>query len=62
MKTLLLISITAALLTGCVSVKEATIENATINTSGWKSQSGTGGDAIIEATTTPSTRVSAAGL
>ena len=61
MKLLALILIAAAL-SGCVSIKEANIENATINTSAWKSQAGTGGDAVIEALTSPVTDISATGL
>lgn len=50
-----LILAAALTLTGCVSVKEANIESATFNTAGWKSQAGVGKDAVIEATTTPTT-------
>jgi uncharacterized protein YceK len=57
MKTLLPLLAVLVLLSGCISVKEASIENATFNTSGWKSQAGVGQDAIIEATTTPRTDV-----
>jgi len=47
---------------GCVVVKEANVTNSEFNSAGWKSQAGVSGDAVIEATTTPKTDISAAGL
>ena len=59
---LLILAMSCFALSGCVVVKEATVTEATINTAGWKSQAGVGSDAVIEATTTPKTDVSATGL
>lgn len=55
MKTviLILLSSVAFALTGCISIKQADIKEATFNTAGWKSQAGVGSTATIEATTVP---------
>jgi hypothetical protein len=60
--TLLLLSALCFVVTGCVNVKEAQIDNATFNTAGWKSQAGVSGGANIEATTIPTADISATGL
>jgi hypothetical protein len=65
MKALTLLIFLSALcfaITGCVVVKQADIKEATFNTAGWKSQAGVSGDAVIEATTIPTTDISATGL
>lgn len=61
---LVLISLTliALLMSGCISIKQADIAEATFNTSGWKSQAGVSGDAVIEATTIPTTDLRANNL
>ena len=59
---LILLAMSCVALSGCIVVKEATISDTTFNTSGWKSQAGVGQDAIIEATTIPTTDISATGL
>ena len=55
--TLILISSVAFALTGCISIKQAEIKEATFNTAGWKSNAG-GADQTIEATTVPSASLS----
>ncbi len=59
---LLTLATTCFALTGCINIKQADIKEANFNTAGWKSQAGVSGDATIEATTAPTTDVSAAGL
>lgn len=63
-KTILTLIVASAILTGCstTTIENAQIDRATFNTATWKSQAGVGEDAIIEATTTPKTDVSATGL
>jgi len=51
---LIFLSFLAFAITGCVSIKQADIKEATFNTAGWKSQAGVGETATIEATTVPS--------
>ena len=60
--TVLFLLATLSVFCGCVSIKQADIKEANFNTAGWKSQAGVSGDATIEATTAPTTDVSAAGL
>jgi len=57
---LILLPLFALLLNGCVTVKNAQVDQATFNTAGWKSQAVSGADADprIDALTSPSTDVS----
>ena len=48
-----------SLLTGCISIKQADIKDATFNTAGWKSNAGSdGSEGRVDAVTTPTTDVS----
>tara|TARA_R110000782_G_scaffold109022_1_gene197774 strand:- start:259 stop:459 length:201 start_codon:yes stop_codon:yes gene_type:complete len=60
--TLFLVLSTTTSFLGCVSIENAEIEKLNFNASGWKSQAGVSGDAVIEAKTAPVTDISGTGV